>query len=156
MSDFYGLPNPENVVIRPLNKGMITDGSPNMVPDGAFTRIQNYLTTAKGLKRRPGFSIYCGGNQISSDDWPLQGVAALWMTDGTNAAALISSRYLYRLSGFSVPEQIYWTYAVGTCSVSGTTMTGSETEWNTDTYRIQAGDVVILDADGTPEEVQPR
>jgi hypothetical protein len=147
----FGLSSPANIPVRPLNKGMMSDLPPNSLPMGAFSTIQNYFPTPKGLKRRPGFSYYAGGNRVGSGDWPFIDLAPLWKTDGTNMGCLLTSRYFYHISGFSAPSVRYWTYATGYVSNSGAAVTGYGTQWALAASRIIAGDILVFDADGTPE-----
>jgi hypothetical protein len=129
-----------------------------MIPAGGFWTLSNYMPTPAGLKRRPGIVFYSGGNGVASLDTPQIDIAPLWKTNGTQNAVLLTSRYLYVVSGYAAPTAYHWVYDVGTCSVSGTTVTGAGgTLWDTDASLLLEGDYIVLDADGSgdgPEEIQ--
>jgi hypothetical protein len=150
--NLYIPPDPQDLLLRPLNKGMVRNIPADMIPVGGVYTAKNMIPTKGGLRRRPALSYYAGGNQVSADDQPLLGIAPFWKTDGTQVAVLLTSRFLYIISAYSSPSVTYWAYEEGLMSVSGSTVTGYGTEWSATANYLQAGDVMVLDADGTPEE----
>lgn len=133
---------------------MDRDSPPNMIPKGGFYTIKNFIATPQGLQRRTGLSYYAAGNRVAGADLPLYDIAPVWKTTGSQTAALLTDGYLYTLSGYSAPTQVYWKYTQGYISVSGATITGYGTGWNETASRLRVGDWIVLDADGTPETVE--
>lgn len=151
--------DPVFTTIRPLNKGMVRNLAPTGMEPGSFWNAQNYMVGINGPKRRPGFIRLMGGNQVAAADRPLVDIAAFWKTDGTQEAGLITSRYFYQFKTYSAPTVKNWTCSEGTCSTSGSTVTGSGTNWDSDDPNgwIRAGDYIVLDADGSgdgPETIE--
>ena len=148
--------DPVSLPVRPLG-GMVRDVSPTTLKPGLFWTVSNYYVTKQGLRKRYGYGYYCGGNAVNSSDQPIVAVAPVWKTDGTQFACLLTSRYLYTITGYSTPTAAYWTYTTGLLSVSGTAVTGYGTDWNAAANYLQAGDYIVLDADGSgdgPEEIK--
>ena len=56
MSSYMQTPSPQNVPLRPLNKGMIRNISPQMLPLGAFYSAEGVYITENGPQRRDGFN----------------------------------------------------------------------------------------------------
>ena len=142
--------DPQTVGVRPVNKGIVTATSPNQLPKGAFLDVRNFFARTIGLERRPGFATF--GAAI--DYPPIRDLVPYFKTNGEQSTIIIDSKFIYSVQLNSVVG-IYDTYSTGTVSVSGTTLTGSGTAW--DTNDIRNGDVVVLDADGSgdgPEEVE--
>jgi len=122
--------------------------APTQLPTNGLWTAQNYLVGTKGPMRRPGYNKTMGGNQVAADDLPLIDLVPLWKTDGTQKAALLTSRYLYNYALNAAPTAVYWVTSNGTVSVGGTTLAGTSTEWesaHTNGY-IMPGDVVVLSA----------
>jgi hypothetical protein len=150
-------PDPKNVVLRPLNKGMYRDIPANVLPEGAVFTAKNLLVKRGGLMKRPGLTDWSGGNQVNSSDQPVFGIAPLWKTTGAQIAVLLTSRYLYQVTAYSAPTPYYYEEDGGanTCSTSGATVTGVGTDWedndiySTATGAQSHGDYFVLDADGS-------
>lgn len=138
--------DPVRVPIRPL-KGMITDAASTALKPGNFIDLSNYWVTKKGIRKRNGFSSFANNTALPVEDQPIISIAPVWKTDGNQFAAVLTSRYLYTLTGFSFSAPVYWVYDVGECSVSGTTVTGYGTDWNKETNYILPGDTIIFGND---------
>ena len=134
------------IAIRPLNKGMILNNPSQTIPDEALVDALNMFVTQEGLKKRGGFTDAFG---VTSTDTPLREMGNLWLPTGLQKTWLAGQKYLYDLSLGSADVK-YSIYETGTMSVSGATMTGDGTLWTK--ANLIPGDIVILDADGTPEE----
>jgi hypothetical protein len=146
--------DPKSIVVQPLNHGMDQETPPNMLKDGFLWDVRDYFVNPRGLAKRPGWSLFLAGNPATGTNIePLLDMAPLWKTNGDQAAILLTSSYLFTATAYTAPTPAYWNYTTGYVAVSGATMTGYGTEWaNTTSTWIQEGDIVILDADGTPEE----
>jgi hypothetical protein len=158
MSDFIPS-DPKNISARPLNKGMFRDVPPTLIPEGGMYTIQNGLVKRGGIQKRCGSTTYLAGNQVNSSDQPIVGLAPVWQTDGSQIGCLLTSRYLYTVSGYAAPTVKYYDWTVGgqTCSVTDTTVTGSSGDCdfeNDDVFSQQTGsrgkgDYFVLDVDGS-------
>jgi len=152
MGDFAPV-QPQNVPILELNKGIILNKSPQRLDPGALLDCSNYFVTPNGLKRRPGIVRYGSG---SIDYQPMVDIASFYEADGSQSTILVDSKFIYVATG-SAFIGAYWVYDTGTISATGAAVTGSSTSWNTAASKILAGDVMILDADGSgdgPEEIE--
>ena len=148
--------DPKQLAVRPL-KGMVRDISSTLIAPEQFYTVENFYPERSGLRKRNGYGYYSGGYAVDSDDQPIITVAPVWKTGGQQFAALLTSRYLYSISGYAQPAAAYWVYTTGYVSVSGTTVTGYGTEWDDATQYLYAGDYIVLDADGSgdgPEEIK--
>lgn len=154
MSNFQGQDS-KIVALRPLNKGILKNLPSNMLPVGGLLDAQNCVITEKGIQKRKGFTYF--PNSSSTVGYPpVMGLATFWKPDGTQISVVWDSKFIYRILANSFVG-VYDTYAVGTCSVSGTTVTGVGTLWDTAASDVKAGDVFVFDADGSgdgPEEVE--
>lgn len=141
---------PKTVAERPLDKGVILSLMPQGAPKGSFQALENYLVTPRGLLRTGDF-VARGGPNMTVDYKPITGIWKLWTSAGNGYVIVTDRKFMYVL-GPSGLTAYYDTYSAGTLAVTTTTATGSETSWNTD---VNAGDVLVLDADGSgdgPEE----
>ena len=148
--------DPILVPIRPLG-GMIRDAPSTRIPPGHFFTLSNLYVMTDGLTKRPEYIAFSGGSQIDANDRPIIGIAPVWHTDGSQYAALLTSRYLYGISAYAAPVAAYWTYSTGYVTVSGTAVSGYGTDWDNSTEYILAGDYIVIDADGSgdgPEEIE--
>lgn len=133
--------DPVHVPVRPL-KGMVSDTSPTLLTPGNFVDLSNYWVTKKGIKKRNGFSSFGTNTALPVEDQPIISIAPVWKTDGNQFAAVLTSRYLYSLTGYSFSTPVYWLYNSGECSVSGSTVTGYGTDWSKETNYILPGDYI--------------
>jgi hypothetical protein len=125
---------------------MILNNPSQTIPDEALIDGLNLFVTQEGLKKRGGFR---DAFSVTSTDTPLRDIGNLWLPTGLQKTWLVGDKYLYDLSlGSAIAS--YSTYDTGTIELSGLTLTGSSTVWTE--ANIREGDIVILDADGTPEE----
>jgi hypothetical protein len=153
-NDLFIPSEPRNLSIRPLNKGMMRHLATQGIPDGGFYTAKNVYISTNGIKRR---NPYIQESSLGSATYPrIQDLGILWKTDGSQVKWVIDNNFLYDI-GTSSWSPKYWIYDTGDCSVSGTTVTGSGTAWNTTSNYIRAGDYIVLDADGSgdgPETVE--
>jgi len=145
--------SPETVAIRPLNGGMILDQPSNALKQSQFLRLKNLIAGREGLLRRPGFVKYAQGDSVDDD---LVDFIVYWKPDGTQAQFLVGRKLLYTASITAGFDKVTWDYTDASLDgTSGTTVTGDGTTWEDDD--IKAGDVMVLDADGSgdgPEEIE--
>lgn len=148
------LPQRLTLPIRPVNLGILSNLPATMVPLGGFVDIANYHAERAGLRRRPGIIDGAASDQVTYG--PIQDAFTFYKADGSRLSAILDQKFLYLVTTTGFTGQ-YWTYTTGTASASGTTITGSGTLWNTAASYLRAGDVMILDADGSgdgPEEIE--
>lgn len=156
-NDFPLIPgNPRNVILRPLDKGVILHMPPQSLPAGAFLEAKGVSVNPAGLTRRPVFRYY--GNSLSAFPYPpLQNLQMFWNIAGAQKAIAWDQKFIYLVTSDAVTG-IYWKYGIGTISVSGTTVTGAGgANWTESSFELQAGDVIVLDADGSgdgPEAIE--
>lgn len=144
-------PIPRNVPLRPMNKGMIRNVSPTLIPGGGLYTAREYFVNEEGPKRRGGTVALFGGATV--DYPPVRGIISFRKTDGTLQVMVLDSKFLY-LGGASSLTGQYLTESDGTIECSGTTVTGSGTDFTAD---INEGDVIVFDVDGSgdgPEEAE--
>lgn len=141
MPDYKIPPALTEIGIRPLSKGMILNSPSQQIPEEALVDAMNLFVTPEGLKKRGGFE---DAFNISTTDTPLRELGNLWLNTGLQKTWLAGQKYLYDLSiGTATP--VYSSYATGTVSVSGLTVTGSGTSW--EALNLKEGDKIILDLD---------
>ena len=159
---FLNFKDPANVPIRPLDKGMLLNVPSKGLAMGAFVDLQNYIASQRGLTRRSGLNQLMGSNQTNALDQPLIDLVPLWKTDGTQIAALLTSRYFYQFNLYSSPSVKYWQGAaasVGTVANTGAAVTGTSTRFESahaDGWAM-AGDFLVIDPGGSdtgPETVE--
>lgn len=145
-TDVFIPQDPKNIPIRPLNKGMFRDVPPTLIPEGGMYTVQNGLIKRGGIQKRPGSTLYMGGNAVPGADQPILGVAPLWQTDGSQAGCLLTSRYLYTISGYAAPvvQNYSWTVGGTTCSCDPATVTvegsSGDCDWdNADVFSVETG-----------------
>jgi len=145
--------NTIDIPIRPLIQGIRKDVPENLVPLGAFSDINNIYVTKTGLKKRGCIYIY---RDLDAVDYPpIQGIETFWDTTGNKTTIIFDKKFIYAVTAAGYVRK-EWTYATGTCSSSGRTVTGSGTLWDTAASYVQAGDLFVLDANGSgdgPEEI---
>lgn len=97
-----------SIPMRPLDKGMILNKPSQLLPDGAFTRLRNFLPSTLGPKRRPGFTQYASGDTA---EYPMVDYVTLWMTNGAQISLLMTEKFLYRVNPLSGFSRVDWFYA---------------------------------------------
>lgn len=145
-----------DVPVRPLISGMVVDTPPNLLGKGAFSYLDNYFVTSKGIKKRPSIE-YSNYDSLIALDPPINRIITLGSQDGTEQTLVADGSYLYKVTG-STLTPIYDTYTTGTIStcVNGAlyaTLTGVATAWNsTGGFDLMPGDdLIVNDAAGTTE-----
>lgn len=156
MSDLYIPATPKNVVIRPLDKGIINKGSPADIPMGGFLDMTNYRVSSRGLTRRGDWV-----EDNSFDDFaqfgPLQDMWIYWSTAGALQSIAVDRKFLYELTNsvtntFSatVHSQVYSSTDDGSSIVvDGTAVTGTGTDFTV----LEAGDVLYIGGASTGVEI---
>jgi len=138
---FQGVQSAQTVAMRPLDKGMILDQSSQVLPDGAFLELRNFIGAKEGLKKRPGYEAFAGG--FTCPYKPLDFVT-LWAVDGSQESLLITDKTLWRVNPISMSEVKWVRYNTGTVEVSGLSLIGSGTAW--ESADILPGDLVRIGA----------
>ena len=96
--------NNQNIALRPLNKGMMRNISPQLLPMGAFYDVQNAIVTENGPLRRPGFKLSgAQGTALDTAHWPLLD-AFRFNFNGSNEILVITSTSVVKfdfITGFS-------------------------------------------------------
>ena len=139
---------PVNIPLRPLNKGMMRHLPPTGIPPGGMWLVKDYYVDTRGLERRAGWNKTMADNQISEDDQPLIDLVPLWKTDGTQKAFIITNRYGYEFALNAAPTVKYWITSAGTISIGSTSITGTDTQWQSAHTNgwIIAGDQIVFSA----------
>lgn len=130
---------------------MIRNISPTLIPAGGVYTAKEFFVNEEGPKRRGGTVALFGGATV--DYPPVRSVISFRKTDGTLQVMVLDSKFLY-VGGASSLTGKYLTVDSGTIACSGTTVTGSGTDFTDD---INEGDIIVLDADGSgdgPEEAE--
>lgn len=128
-----------NVALRPLNKGMIRNLSPQLLPAGSFYDVQNAIVTENGPLRRPGFSLSgIQGSALATSHWPLLD-AFRFYNNGSNEVLVITSTSVLKFD-----------FITGFATITGgsdilTTDKINNADW---TIIEQDGNAVVLFADG--------
>ena len=129
--DFFIPKSPITHSLRPLTKGIMRDSHLSELPKEGLYDIIGYLVKRNGLLRAPGTSYYCGGNAVNANDLPLVDIVPFWNSSGSQVACLLTSRYLYTISGYAAASVQEDYYTTGTVACSGTAVTGTSTNWTT-------------------------
>lgn len=147
-NEFFVPARPQNIAMRPLDKGIFLNVSPVLIPQGGALDIANMHVIQGGLKRRAGVDEYAvnsaGVQQPLS--FGVRGCGTLWRTDGTSAITFWDTKMLYTFSTGTWNRKL-WQYQTGTCSVTALSVTGAGTGWLSATTKVQSGDLISF---GTP------
>lgn len=114
------------IPMRPLDKGMIRDRPSQVIPDGAFTELRNFIGNQEGPHRRPGFTLIGGGEQCP---YNILDQVTVWSTTGSQISILITEKTLWKLGLSGIIEVVMTTENTGTVAVAGLTVTGTGTTW---------------------------
>lgn len=129
-----------SVAIRPLDKGMILDKPSQLIPDGGFYRLKNFISTVTGPKRRPGFTQFAAADTAPD---PYVDYLTIWRVDGSQISVLITERYLYVVNPLSGYTRVDWKYTgPAKASVTGATLTAPSANFTT--AGVLVGDVVEI------------
>lgn len=147
MSDELFIPqNPRAVPIRPLDKGIVRDISPTLVPLGAFWDLVNYLPEVDGVRRRGGLrTVVDGSSTIKEWDLPLVDLAPYWSSEGERSNLLLGQRGIYTWTPTGSISHIDWTHdhtGDGTFTFSSGEWTLTHTGEDFTADGVQVGDVV--------------
>jgi hypothetical protein len=149
--------DPQNIPLRPLDKGVQLHLPPQGLPSGAFLQARNLSVNPSGLTRRPVYRLY--GSSLGGVDYgPIEDLQIFWTTAGLHKAILWDQKFIYEVTSTAFTGK-YWTYDVGTVTVdAATTVEGAGGMlWDTAASEVQAGDIMILDPDASgdgPEEIE--
>ncbi len=141
--------NPVFQAIRPLNKGIQLHEPPQMAPPGSLQDAQNFQVIPNGLQRREAHQRYAGS--LAVDYPPIQDMYVFFDTStGLQKTVVVDQKFIYEFNNTAMTGK-YWTYTTGTITSTATdkTITGSSTLWNTAASKVQAGDIIVLDANGS-------
>jgi hypothetical protein len=128
------------LVLRPLNKGIIRDmPSTNMVTGGAYN-VENFVVNTDGLKRRPVTSFLFGSGEV--DYPPVRGTATMYEADGTRHTVVWDEKFLYETSITGLIAT-YWIFNTGSGTVanSGIYVIGTDSEMGWKDSDVLYGDV---------------
>lgn len=142
----------KNVVIAPLNKGMVLDQASQLLEDGAFVRLEGVLTTPAGLRRIPGYIAYANSE---ASPYRVQDYVTVWNENGDTVGLLVTDKVLYVVSGITGLTEVSWAYSTGTVTVAGSVnVTGAAgAAWTTndimpgDLFRVGSEESVIKTVD---------
>lgn len=127
--------------IVPIDKGMVRNAPPHMIPPGGFYDVEGFIVNQQGLYRRPGFGAYAQQNTVP---FKMVDMATLWRTNGSQVVVLITEDLVYKVSRLSGLSGLWWLYTTGTVTHSGTDVTGSGMDWTGD--GITSGDYIAIDS----------
>jgi hypothetical protein len=143
-SNQYIPPEPINMPIIQLDKGMVRHLPSTLIPPGAVITAKNMHIIDGCLKRRPGvdkFAVGTGGTHLNMD-YAAQGSCLLWKTDGTAVTVIWDQKQIYIFSSpfFGVKS---WYYATGTVTgtIATSTVTGTGTTWLSAVQWLGSGDI---------------
>lgn len=132
-----------------------------MLPPGALVDAANYIVGTNGLKRRPAFDAFTAG---AVGYQPVVDMIPVWANQASQTTLIVDDKFIYTSTNQALIG-VYSTYVgPGPTDTTGTieatasdeTITGTNTLWDTAASDVKAGDVIILDADGSgngPEEL---
>jgi len=132
--------DPQNIPIRPLNKGMILNSSSITIPAGACKRAENFIITEHGPYRRGGSAEVGGGVQLP---WRMTDAITFWDTSGDQSSLLLTHGPPYR-SAFGAPlDPTDWGFESTADDASDDTLTDTSIDFtekgiqtNTDVLKI--------------------
>ena len=139
--------DPQDSPAMIFNKGMLKHLPSNRLPEGGVLDANGFMITQAGPKRRPGWETYISA---TGQNKPLQGIGSFWKADGTQVTVTWDTKFLYTI-GATAFTRILSAYCTGTMYVSGSTVVGTSTAWNTAAIDIKVGDFISLDTDATEE-----
>ena len=131
---------------RPMQKGIDTR-YPSMHMDSSFANwpSKNIFIDEYAIMKRPGYDT---ADRSLGDDTEVQQIVIYQLKDGNSYTMYLTPGNLHQkeTSGSNTWSYKTETYTTGTITgVSGTTVTGSSTAWNT--AGLEAGDKFIVDSD---------
>lgn len=114
--------SPQDIPLRPLNKGMILNVPPQVLPYEACVEAKNLMIKEIGPERRPGLDIYAAGQQC-----PYRPVdmVTFWASTGDQQTLLMTNKTLFQVGPFSGFSEVPWAYDEGQVSVAGDLVTGT-------------------------------
>lgn len=137
MEAFKKVSDPQNVVMRPLNGGIVRNKPPQNLDVRECVDAKNYIITERGPKRRPGYepygSIDLGSNTFTVADYIHIDLFNFWTSEVGSLEQellLITAGPLYKV-GIAGFEEVPWIYDTGTITVSGVNVTGIGTNFVT-------------------------
>jgi hypothetical protein len=148
MSDAVQGPTvPRDVLLRPLNGGVRREVNTRDIPIGSFYDVEGYLSTEKGLLRRPTTEVVSNGATVLYP--PIRRVGSYWTTTSSQFGFVMDAKHIYKVEERALTP-VYYTYTTGQITTNGSaTIQGSSSPaW--DAANIEAGDVLVTTS-GTAE-----
>jgi len=155
MGDSQYIPaSPRNITIRPLDKGVVNNVSPGMVPKGGFLEIKDLQVSPSGLEQRASFNTAVGGTQFVQFP-PIVGFQEFWSTAGVKRTLIQDRKFFYEVekSGQEyVADKMASTVQTDT-SPAGSSVTVASTQpktisgdsTNFSTTDVKPGDVIYVE-----------
>lgn len=152
---FWQQSSPKDIVIRPVNKGIVLNRPTQTLEPEMALDAQNVHVTEVGLRRRAGLEGYAGNQSVP---YRMQDMVTFWtaasLIGDTQQSMLFTDRTLFRVGPFSGFEEVRWAYDTGQVVVDGTTVTGIGTDFANnnilpgDLLRIGDDEATIRSVDG--------
>lgn len=151
---------PDTLAIRPLTKGVVTEGSSVLAELGSALRASGYEVTLRGLKRQGGWTpaMIIGGKSVpvpmvfgnSADraerrlGEQVQEMVNLFKADGSSVGIVITNRALYTVDQTVGYKPVYWKKAY---TIVSTTSNTAVFAGNLITDLITSGDYLYDDSE---------
>ncbi|HSW65348.1 MAG TPA: hypothetical protein VLH56_18875, partial [Dissulfurispiraceae bacterium] len=128
MSDQYTPSSPENVSMRPISRGMVSNQYSVTLPDGAFQLVDGYVVTQQGPRRLGGLIpglVDDTGSPVRLDfiaaDERIEDSSSFWKPDGSQLTFVVTNRYLYAMTYGSGYQPVPWVrdYTVFSATAGG-------------------------------------
>ena len=144
--------SPVDLVIRPLDKGIVLDKPSHLTQKGSLINAKNCIITTQGIKRTPSYLRYDGGTVDDDQIYPpFVDILVFWRTDGTRSTIAIDQKFIYTINAVGNFTRALWTFTAAiNVTVTGTGVeAAADTHWNDAVNEIRAGDVFVYDTAGT-------
>ena len=158
MSDQFTPTSPDNVSMRPVSRGMVSNQYSVTLPDGSFQLIDGYVVTHQGPRRLGGLVpglVDASGDPVRMEflaaDERIEDASSFWKTDGTQLSFVVTNRYLYAMTYGSGYSPVPWVreYTVASISSGGGTTTLNVTGNFTTDY-VATADLVWFGSERLP------
>jgi len=165
MSDYFQIANPEDVMVRPLTKGMVANLPPVANPDGSFLKVRGFDVRGRGPTRSGGWytairSATTGFSEVfpfelPAEDERVEDMVQVQFADGASAVLAVSSRFLYEVSKDTGYQVVYFLAAqdIDTYALSGTDGQITVADVDLVALGLVAGDYVWMSKGGDIEKV---
>jgi len=138
---------PQNITIRPLDKGIVNNTPKSAIPAGGFLDLVDFRVSPKGLTRRGDW--YLDGSFSNFATYPpLRDLWVYWDTSGVKKVMAVDNKFLYEMSyaatsGYAASTQVQVYSSTADSSsivVDGTAVTGTGTDFSV----LAEGDVLYI------------